>query len=232
MMSDKDSVLDKCISHTIVVLLVFMLVFPVFLTTNARADRERSVSIPPGEHVLEHVTIESGFVGVDASIEEGNVFSVFVYNEDEYQTYLDEGNMNISGYVVERRVQEVSENKKIQEDVYVVFENPDEEDIRIEYRVYWAEEGDVWKIGALGCGLMIIVLVLVAVFVFKYRVWAKRKVYGWFGDGEDDKLTDNNSDVDSDEEEGVDEEVERLRKRLEELENKRDGKNDEEEQSG
>jgi len=159
------------------------------------------------------------------------VYNVFVYSEDEYERYLEEGSATVSGFLVERRIRELSESERISQNVYVVFENPEpDEEIRIRYRVYWAEDSDVLRRGVMFCGLGVFAIILVLVFFFKYKNWAKRKVYGWFG--ADDEITNDKSDVDNDKADDVDEEVERLRKRLEELENKRDGKNDGKKENG
>lgn len=165
-------------SSTYLVVLSTILMATLMLPTAAGGDIRSSMVLSPGDYGYEAVTIDDGFLGIQA--ESTGDFTLYIFDVGQFQVYGEDPS-NATPIKVERRILDCDTDLRIQEDVYVVFENVGDGEITITYRVYWAESGRVWLYGTVGCGLFLLILVLFFLLLRKYKKWLMKKTDGWFG---------------------------------------------------
>jgi len=199
----------------------------------------------PNDNESVHIRLDGddGRMLFNMSSDDDGVFSVYVLTEDEYQEY--QKNYSLGDVLPlrhgdgwEEDTRHGAENIHIRGDVYLLVQNEEEDKSHVvTYNVRWADTGQIWQTGLIGCSVLILMLVFFGVLMFKYRKWAKNKVHEWLGTGEesdstierdeieDDKKDDIEKRIDVLEDEiarirgqdDVEEELEEIQKRLEEL---------------
>lgn len=153
----------------------------LFLPLGAAEERTQTVTIDPDEFTAEKIDIDEGRVGYRVTNSSGD-FDFYVYNENEFNEYKENGSENSTSVVSEKRISTIDSDVAVSDGpVWVVFENSEEEKIEMTYQIYYGSNEEIWMRGGICLGILVVFIIAGALIMKKWKSWSHRladKIFG------------------------------------------------------
>lgn len=215
--------MNKLNRHRVLVSVLCGIILLSMISPSVSArDRTRTVTIEPNDYVYEKIDITSGRIGFQVGESSGD-FNLYVFEESQFLEYEKDGLNNATAYYSSRRVSTIDDDISVSSGPsYVVFENAEDEMIEMTYLVFYASQGEIWRVAAIFCGVVILIIVIFVILIRKWKGWSHSLADRIFGKGESKKSKKEVDDESTEEEEYDPEDVKALREEVERLKKERE----------